>query len=38
VNDPWFDLAANTAPASGLMEFHETSPPLGQAFYRTVQP
>jgi T5SS/PEP-CTERM-associated repeat protein len=38
VTGPWSDLATNTAPASGLVEFHETSPPPGQAFYRTVQP
>ena len=35
---PWSNLATNTSPASGLIEFHETSPPPGQAFYRTVQP
>ena len=34
----WSDLATNTAPASGLIEYHETSPPPGQAFYRAVQP
>ena len=28
----------NTAPASGLIEYHETSPPPGAAFYRTAQP
>src|SRR5262249_11376552 len=35
---PWCDLATNTAPASGLIEFHETTLPPGQSFYRTVQP
>jgi T5SS/PEP-CTERM-associated repeat protein len=35
---PWSDLATNTAPASGFIEFHETTPPPGQAFYRTAQP
>ncbi len=35
---PWTNLATNTAPASGLIEFHETTPPPGQAFYRTIQP
>ena len=25
-------------PASGIVEYHETSPPPGQAFDRTVQP
>jgi len=24
---PWSDVATNTAPASGLIEFHETAPP-----------
>ncbi len=35
---PSSDLATNTAPASGLIEFHETTPPPRQSFYRTVQP
>jgi hypothetical protein len=26
------------APASGRIEYHETSPPPGAAFYRTAQP
>jgi T5SS/PEP-CTERM-associated repeat protein len=34
---PWSDIATNTAPASGLVEFHETSSPPGQTFYRTLQ-
>ena len=38
VTGTWTNLATNTAPASGLIEYHETSPPPGQAFYRTVQP
>jgi len=38
VTGTWFDLATNTAPAPGLIEHHETSPPPGQAFYRTQQP
>ena len=38
VTGPWSDLATNTAPASGLIEYHETTPPPGQAFYRAVQP
>jgi len=38
VTGAWSDLATNTAPASGLIEYHETSPPPGQSFYRTVQP
>jgi hypothetical protein len=32
------NLATNTAPTSGLIEYHDTSPLPGQAFYRTVQP
>jgi hypothetical protein len=35
---PWSDLATNTASASGLLEFHDTLPLPGQAFYRTAQP
>jgi len=35
---PWFDIATNTAPASGLIEYHETTPPPCQAFYRALQP
>jgi hypothetical protein len=35
---PWPDLATNTAPAAGLVEFHDPTPPAGGAFYRTVQP
>jgi hypothetical protein len=38
VTGTWTNLATNTAPASGLIEYHETSPPPGQAFYRAVQP
>jgi len=35
---PWSDVATNTAPASGLIEYHETTPPPSGAFYRAVQP
>ena len=35
---PWDTIATITAPASGLIEYHDTTPPPGQAFYRTVQP
>jgi len=35
---PWSDVATNTAPASGLIEYHETAPPPSGAFYRAVQP
>ena len=38
VTGPWSDLVTNTAPASGRIEYHETSPPPGTAFYRTSQP
>jgi len=38
VTGPWSDFATNTAPASGIIEYHETTPPSGQSFYRTVQP
>ena len=38
VTGTWSDLATNTAPASGVIEIHETSPPPGQACYRAVQP
>ncbi len=35
---PWDTLDTQTAPASGLIEFHDTNPVPGQAFYRTAQP
>lgn len=35
---PWSNIATNTAPASGLLEYHENTPPPGQSFYRTAQP
>jgi autotransporter family porin len=35
---PWSDVATNTVPPSGLVEYHEMAPPLGKGFYRTVQP
>jgi hypothetical protein len=38
VTGPWSDIATNTAPASGLIEYHETAPPPGAAFYRTAKP
>ena len=34
----WTAIATNTAPTSGLIEFHDTTPLAGQAFYHTVQP
>jgi len=38
VTGPWDTIDTQTAPASGLIEYHETNPPPGQAFYRSVQP
>ncbi len=38
VAGPWSDLATNTAPAAGLIEFHDTNPLPSQAFYRTIEP
>ena len=38
VTGPWDTIDTQTLPASGFIEFHETNPPVGQAFYRTVQP
>jgi hypothetical protein len=38
VTGPWNTLTTLTAPASGLLEYHEMNPPSGQAFFRTVSP
>jgi hypothetical protein len=38
VTGAWSDFATNTAPASGLIEYHDSSPLPGQAFYRALQP
>ena len=38
VMGPWTHLSTLIAPASGLLEYHDVSPPPGQAFYRTSQP
>ena len=38
LSGPWDTLATLTAPTSGQLEYHDTSPPPGQAFYRTAQP
>ena len=38
VTGPWSAIVTNTAPASGRIEYHETTPPPGAAFYRTAQP
>jgi hypothetical protein len=34
---PWDTSAPQTAPASGLLEFHDWFVPSGRAFYRAVQ-
>jgi hypothetical protein len=34
----WPTIDTQTAPASGLVEFHDTPPLPGQAFYRTASP
>jgi FG-GAP repeat len=38
LDGPWDTLTTLTAPGSGLLEFHDTTAPHGQAFYRTAQP
>ena len=38
VTGMWSDLATLLAPASGLLEYHDTNAPPAQAFYRTAQP
>jgi hypothetical protein len=38
VTGPWDTIATNTVPASGLIQYHETTRPPDAAFYRTVQP
>jgi hypothetical protein len=38
VTGPWDIIAELTAPASGLLEFHDTTAPPAQTFYRTAQP
>jgi hypothetical protein len=37
VTGPWSDVATNTIPASGFLEYHEIVPPSVQTFYRTLQ-
>jgi len=37
-NGPWTNLAAPTAPVSGLIEYHDSAPPVGTALYRTIAP
>jgi hypothetical protein len=38
VTGPRDTIDVQTAPASSLIEYHETNPPQGVAFYRAVQP
>jgi hypothetical protein len=38
VTGPWSDIATNTVPGSGLVEYYDGVAPSGRAFYRTVQP
>ena len=38
VTGPWDTIAMPIAPASGFIEYHETTPPPSAAFYRTVTP
>jgi hypothetical protein len=38
VTGGWSTVSTQTAPGSGLLEYHETAPPAGEAFYRTAQP
>jgi hypothetical protein len=38
VTGTWNDIATNTVPISGLIEYHDTSPPPSQAFYRAFRP
>jgi hypothetical protein len=38
VGAPWSGIATNTAPPSGYLEFHDSTPLAGQAVYRAVQP
>jgi len=38
VTGPWITIATPTASSFGLIEYHDTPPLPGQAFYRIVQP
>jgi hypothetical protein len=38
VTGPWETIDTQTAPSSGLIEYHDVNPLPGQAFYRTAQP
>jgi hypothetical protein len=36
--ETWTPIGLRTAPANGIIEFTDTSPPAGKAFYRTATP
>jgi hypothetical protein len=36
--DTWTPIGLRTAPANGVIEFTDTAPPAGKAFYRTATP
>ena len=38
VTGPWSTIATPTAPPGGLIEYTDTNPPPGTAFYRTSTP
>jgi hypothetical protein len=38
VTGAWNTVSTQVAPVSGLIEYHETAPPAGRAFYRVAQP
>ncbi|MFO1497276.1 MAG: integrin [Verrucomicrobiota bacterium] len=37
VSGPWDTISTNKAPASGVIEYRETTPPMDAAFYRSLQ-
>ena len=38
LSGPWDTPATLSSPGSGLLGYHDTTPPPAQAFYRTAQP
>jgi hypothetical protein len=38
ITGPWATINTQTAPASGLIEYLDTNPPIGAAFFRTRAP
>ena len=38
VAGPWSTMATRTAPIGGIIEYVDTNPPIGSAFYRTSTP